>query len=353
MPRRQRIHVPGGTYYVVRRTHSAHPVFSQPDDYALFEGLLRAALKRTGAQLLGYCWMPDGIHLALRIDSIPVGDLMRELASRYAREVQARSGGCGQFFRRPYQSTLIDPGSYLLPLLQYLHHMPVVEGLVEAPADHAYSSHRAYLGEARNTLLNTRPLLMMLDCLDGDRVLYRRLMQHAPPAGIHALLERGRKDAPGLLGDDEFLAGLPRRGRPVRSIRSLDEIAEHVSRMHEIQRAQLLSRSRRQDLVLARAQLAWYATERRVATLCEVARYLRRSASSLTRAIARHQRRRPELFTFDAFTSIVPLGPLARPFGDRSSDDGDSRDIDIPHGDASMLDVRIGSDARVCQIFAS
>lgn len=71
MPRRQRIHVPGGTYYVVRRTHSTRPVFSRPEDYSLFEDLLRAALKRTGTQLLGYCWMPNAFPASKRIFADP------------------------------------------------------------------------------------------------------------------------------------------------------------------------------------------------------------------------------------------------------------------------------------------
>lgn len=58
----------------------------------------------------------------------------------------------------------------------------------------------------------------------------------------------------------------------------------YVARGHYLIRAQVLSRFRRRELVIAHALIAWYGTERRVATLCEVARYLRDSASSLTRA---------------------------------------------------------------------
>src|SRR3546814_254786 len=101
MPRRQQIYLPGGTYYIIRRTHLPRPAFSHPDDYALLEGLLPATLKRTGARLLGYCWMPDAIHLALQIDVAPVGNFMRELTSYYAQNVHRRSGERGQFFRGP------------------------------------------------------------------------------------------------------------------------------------------------------------------------------------------------------------------------------------------------------------
>jgi hypothetical protein len=213
---------------------------------------------------------------------------------------------------------------------------------VDHPDDYCYSSRGAYLGRSHCSFLNPSPLVQLIGSLDQDPATYRRLLAHSPPAAVRAMFEGGGESTPGVLGDDEFFASLPRRGRTVRSTRSLDDIAELVVRMHDIQRAQLLSRSRRQDLVLARAQLAWYATERRVATLCEVARYLRRSASSLTRAIARHQRRQPELFTFDAFASFVPIVPLTS-----SSPAGlhyqgvagrELRDAEIPHSDVRRAD---------------
>lgn len=311
MPRRRQIHVPGGTYYIVRRTHLPTPVFSHPDDYTLIESLLPTALKRTGARLLGYCWMPDAIHLALQTDVAPVGHFMRELTSRYAQHIHRRSGERGQFFRRPYQSTVIDPDAYLPRLIQYLHYIPVLARLVQHPDDYPHSSHQIYLGAVHNSSLLTKPLLQLIDGFDEERIIYRRLMAEPPSATIKSLMERGHADTPGIAGDQQFIAGLPRRGRVARSKWSLDEIAAHVARVHDVPHSHLLSRSRRHQLVVARAQFAWYATERRVASLCEVGRYLGHSASSLTRAIARHQLRQPELFTLDAFAPMVPLASLS------------------------------------------
>jgi putative transposase len=345
MPRRQRIHVPGGTYYVVRRTHSPRPIFSRADDYSLLEGLLPAALRRTGAGLLGYCWMPDAIHMAVQIDSVPVGDFMRELASRYAQSVHLRTGERGQFFRRPYESTLIDSDAYLRMLIHYLHYIPVLAGFVPKPDDYPHSSHRAYLGGGHHWL-QTRPVLQLIDSFDDDRIPYRRLMAEAPPATIKTQLELGDAKTPGILGDSEFIARLPRRGRPSCSKWSLDEIAAHVARTHDVPPAHLLSRCRRRQLVLARAQIAWYATERRVASLGEVARYLGHSASALTRAITRHQQRQPELFRIEAFAPMYPLAFLGS-----SSDNGSAerhranragREGEIPHSGARG----VGSSAR-------
>lgn len=311
MALQQRNHVPGGTYYILRRTYSQRPVFSHPDDYALLENLLPVVSKRSGVQVLGYCWMRDAFHLALQITEMPVGNFMRNLTGHYSQHVHRRTGERGQLFRRRYQATLIDPSAFLPKLIHYLHYLPVVADLVQHPGDYPHSSHHAYLGSVYVPWLNTRPLLRLIDDFDEGRITYRRLMAEAPLATIGALLERGHADTLGILGNRQFIAVLPRRARPSQSTRTLDQIAALVARSHGVLHEHLVSRSRRRELVLARAQITWYVVERRVASLREVARYLRHTASSLTRAITRIQRRQPELLTMDAFASMAPLIPLS------------------------------------------
>lgn len=306
MPHRHLIYLPGGTYYIVRRTHLPNPVFSQADDYPLIEGLLPVVLKRTNARLLGYCWMPDAIHLAVQIDVMPVGHFMRHLTSHYAQHVHRRTGERGQFFRRRYEATLIDPDAYLQALIHYLHYIPVHAGVVCEPGDYPHSSYRAYLGSKHGLPIHTK----LIDSSDDERIAYRRLGTEAPPATVGALFERGYADTPGVVADPQFVARLPRRARISRSTLSLDEITAHVTRTHDILRAHVLSKSRRRELVIARARITWYATERHVASLSEVSRYLHHNASSLSRAITRHQHRRPELFTFESFATLTPIVPL-------------------------------------------
>ena len=71
-----------------------------------------------------------------------------------------------------------------------------------------------------------------------------------------------------------------------------------------------LSNSRQREVTLARALIAWYATERRVATLSEVARYLRRDPSTLSVAVSRYRLCRPELFKLTALHDVVPLAQI-------------------------------------------
>jgi len=67
MPRQQRPHVPGGTYYIVQKGTASGPIFSQPDDYSAFERVLPGVLRRADARVHAYCWTPQAIHLALHL----------------------------------------------------------------------------------------------------------------------------------------------------------------------------------------------------------------------------------------------------------------------------------------------
>jgi len=256
--------------------------------------------------------MPDAMHLVMQVDTAPVGDFMREVTSHYAQRVNLRTGERGQFFRRPYQSTLIDPEPYLLMLVSHLHHIPVAAGLAQAPAEYPHSSHAAYLGGVTRAWLEKKPVQDLLHNSDlhnsdGIDCSNHRMLAAGAAETIAALLEGSYRKSPGVLGGPEFRANLPHRRRDVRSKWTLDKIAAQVAMINDVPIANLQSRSRRRELVVARAQVAWYATERRVATLTEVARYLNHSASSLTRAVTRHQIRRPELFNLGSF---APLGSL-------------------------------------------
>lgn len=310
MSRRQRLHVPGGTYYVVQQGSAHRPVFSGPDDYELFEQLLAAALSRTGAHLHAYCWTADSIHLALQIDDISVGRFMQGLTSRYARSVHQQAGESGHFFGHRYRATLIDPAVYLLKLIHYMHHVPVLAGLAAHPGEYSCTSHRAYLGAFTLQWLTTRTALRLFADMDEPET-YAEFMSHAPVSQDAHLFEHGGADDVRVIGSATFRANLPRHSRSYRTVASLDQIIHTVTCRLGVDRDHVLSNSRQRELTLARALIAWYASERGVATLSEVARRLRRDPSTLSVAVSRYRTRRPELFKLTALHDVVPLGPIS------------------------------------------
>lgn len=93
----------------------------------------------------------------------------------------------------------------------------------------------------------------------------------------------------------------------------MDQIIHTVSQALGVERDHVMSSSRRRDLALARALIAWFAIERRVATLTEVARLLKRDPSTLSVAITRYSVSRQDLFRLNSLYYLTPIGPTELP----------------------------------------
>jgi putative transposase len=320
MSRPLRINVPGGTYYVVQRGGGGHTIFSCPEDYAFFELLLASALRRNRATAYAYCWTPDAIHLVVRAGDAPIGRMMQGLTSRYARQIHRRDGGSGHFFKTRYQALLVDADAYLLKLINYVHHIPVLTGLALHPDEYAHTSHRAYLGVAEAPWVNTRVALAAPEVDQDPQTAYAELMSHRPVEHDVDLLHGGGKSPSRIIGGPEFLASLPREARKYRSKVSLDQIIYAVTQALGVERHHVMSSSRRRELALARALIAWFAIERRVATLTEVARRLNRDPSTLSVAISRYSVSRQDLFRLNSLHYLTPVGaselPAPSPYSD-------------------------------------
>jgi REP-associated tyrosine transposase len=297
MSRRLRLHVAGGTYYVMQAGTGKDPLFRRREDRRSFERLLAAALRRTHSTLLAYCWQPDAIHCAIRIDETPIGRLMQFATSRFAREMRVSQGEHGHFFRHRYRALLIDPDRYLLPLVRYIHHLPV--------QDDSQSSDAAYrCAMPSPRWLDTR---LVMRSIERAATSYERFFAAAPSTDEIRSFERGGDIDRRVIGDATFLATLPRQARTYRPSATLEQVIETVACRLGVDSNEVLSGSRRREVTLARALIAWYAGERRVAPLAEVARRLRRDPSTLSVGISRYRRCRRELFDLASMHDLTPL----------------------------------------------
>lgn len=322
MSYRRRIHVPGGMYHVVQRGTKPRPIFSQPQDYELFESVIQAALRSTGTRVHAYCWTTETIYLAVQIDQISLGHFMQWVKSRYARGIQRRLGERGHLFQVRYDAVIVDPKMYLTSLVHYIHYVPVLKGLTETPTDFPHSSHHAYAGTKETDWLHCNSMRRSLGKRDDQAAAYQALMAEPPTAEMVKLVERGMPKTPGILGGPDLaeLAG----HRPKRTTRMTpDQITRHVCGMLDVSREDVLSKSRLRRLALARAVIAWHTTVRGIATLAEISRYLGRVSSTLSKTITSYRKRQPDLFKLDAFTHLLPLGPGSQALGtdDESGDE--------------------------------
>ncbi|MBL8271004.1 transposase [Steroidobacter sp.] len=308
MSYRRRIHVPGGTYHVVQRGTKQRPIFSQPEDYELFESVLQAALRSTGARLHAYCWTTEAVYLCVQIDEISLGHFMQWLKSRYARGIQRRLGERGHLFQVRYDAVIVDQKAYLSSVVHYIHYVPVLKGYAATSDEFPCSSHHAYMDTREVPWVHCGTARRQLGKRDEQASAYRMLMAAPPPAQTISQVERGMPKTPGILGGPEFAESAGHR--PKRAARmTSDQITRHVCRMLDVSREDVLSKSRLRRLALARAVIAWHATVRGIATLAEISRYLGRVSSTLSKTITSYRKRQPDLFKLDAFTHLLPLAP--------------------------------------------
>ena len=108
MPRKPRIHLPGGFYHVILRGNGRQAIFFDSTDRQTWEDLLQASLHRYGHRLHAYCWMTNHIHMAVQAGTEPLALFMSHLASRYARYLN-RANGAGHRFVRTLPVFTLTP----------------------------------------------------------------------------------------------------------------------------------------------------------------------------------------------------------------------------------------------------
>jgi len=135
-----------GTYYALCRAEPPHLIFAEPHEYEDFALFLAHTLQRTGTKLLGYCWMPDAIHLALAVRATPLSEVMRRVTRYCSRRIHRRTGAKATYIASS-PIMLSDPETHLSILLRYLHRIPVIAGAAESPDEYPYTSRRMYARE--------------------------------------------------------------------------------------------------------------------------------------------------------------------------------------------------------------
>ena len=289
--RRPRLHVPGACYHVTLRGNHRQDIFFSDADRRLLEQYVAMAREQVGVRIHAYCWMTNHVHLLIQVSERPLGAFMQRIGTRYARAAQARLSTTGHLFENRYHALLVDVDRYFLGLLRYIHLNPVRAGLVTDPANYPWSSHGAYLGRTRCDWLETEFGLRMF-AADGQRARdrYERFVSQGVGASRDLELLAPSAIEPRVLGDPEFLNRIARGSAPSDDEdRGLVAIAIEVGREFGVTLAELRSFSRRRHLSRARALITVRALASGAATLSEVARFLNRSASALTRAAEFHR----------------------------------------------------------------
>lgn len=279
MPRRLRIHVPGGFYHVTLRGNHQHDIFRSDADRFLLNAIVGRAIEVYGASVHAYCWMSNHLHFLVQVGEQPLGNVMRQIASGYARAFQQKLPTTGHLFERRHHASLVDVDSYLLELLRYIHLNPVRANIVARPAEYRWSSHLAYAGRAAAEpwLTTSFALAMFSEDIRSARAAYGRFMECTSAFELEATLPSIEAASMEHRPADQ----LPSATLTVMPQQSLAQLIDEGCRRFGVLEQHLSTASRDPLLVQARAWIAREALDRRVSTLSAVARALGRDRATL------------------------------------------------------------------------
>jgi putative transposase len=287
MPRKPRLHVPGGLYHVILRGNGRQAVFFDTDDRERWNSQIQTGLDRYGHRLHAYCWMTNHVHMAVQCAEAPLSDLMRLVASGYARATNRKYGRSGHLFERRHRALLLNDDTYLIELVRYIHHNPLRAGMVADLGAYRWSSHGAYLtGDAPDWLTTRLVLSVFGPTTAAARARYRLFMQTPGSDEMQARFRTGDPEDDRLVGRVESVCSLL-DPRPNASAQTLEELATAICARHGVTVAEIVAPGRRRLYARIRAEVGLGAIERGIASNAELARYFRRSESSMSYAIGR------------------------------------------------------------------
>ena len=144
MARLARIVLPNVPHHVTQRGNGRVQTFFGDDDYLYYRSLFANHCQNHGIRILGWCLMPNHVHLIL---TPPSKDALRGAMSRlhrqYAGHVHAREHRTGHFWQGRFGCVAMDD-DHLIAAMAYVALNPVRARLVGKAEDWPWSSARAY-----------------------------------------------------------------------------------------------------------------------------------------------------------------------------------------------------------------
>ena len=168
--------------------------------------LMRRAAQRYELQVIGYCLMPNHVHLiAVPQREESLGAAVRDAHSDYASKVNLRIERCGHVWQNRYYSCPMDE-SHLLRALRYVDLNPVRAGLCKDAIDWRWSSAVAHSQPQMVDSLLDRQWRRVLT--DWDYAQWRKDLDLVDDELGPLLRQATRSGMP--LGSSDFIADMER-----------------------------------------------------------------------------------------------------------------------------------------------
>lgn len=154
MPKLPRIDLPGVSYHVGQRGHRRRQIFYGPSDFTLYLSLLTANAQAFGLDLIGYCLMPNHVHIACRPQrKMSLSYAMGQTSRSYSTVINRREGWTGTLWDGRFWSSPCDDEA-LYRVMAYIEMNPVRARLVAHPWEWAWSSAKSHVAGVNDQSLS-------------------------------------------------------------------------------------------------------------------------------------------------------------------------------------------------------
>jgi putative transposase len=144
MARVARLVIPDLPHHVTHRGNNRQAVFFTEDDYHVYLSILRRKSDRHGLEMMGYCLMPNHIHLVAKPRKAKaLAKAVGETHWQYARYINERHKRSGHLWENRFYSCPLDE-SHEYSALAYVDRNPVRAGLVRLAWKYPWSSASAH-----------------------------------------------------------------------------------------------------------------------------------------------------------------------------------------------------------------
>lgn len=319
MARRSRFHLPSAIYHVMLRGNDGQPIFFSDADRCRLCLLMQEGVERFGHSIYSFCFMTNHIHLAIQVRDTNISRIIQNLAFRYTRYFNKKHKRIGHLFQGRFKSIIVDGNQYLRELIRYIHLNPVRASLVNLPENYPWSSHRAYLQLDNYAWLICDHVLKTFGGTWNDAMTnYEDFILKG--IGIETELDFKSGHSKGILGNKEFVEDFFETvvSSHKKEIALKDLVAKVCKRL-DISETALCSSGKNRLQSHTRAILALLVRESENISIEELAAFLRRDPSGLSKLANRLERKCTQSATLAAtiddlrkliYTPVIQMIPF-------------------------------------------
>jgi putative transposase len=183
MARKRRVLLDKGVYHVVSRGHNRYRLFQVHHDYLYYKRQLREYQEIFPFELFHYCFMPNHVHLALRIlNGSDLPHLMQGINQTYSMHYKRTYGLDGNLFQGRYKAFFIDKDEYLMECGRYIERNSLRAQLIDDLTKYPYCSFSFYALGREDEIITSDPLYIGLsDKATERRRIYREYVLRPRP----------------------------------------------------------------------------------------------------------------------------------------------------------------------------